>query len=317
MDSPENLLKAIKTARLDFLFYAFLCIFAYWVLESIVLKSICHRLSQKLSFHNCLRTTMVGQLFNCLTPFASGGQPMQAVLLTKNNIPIGEASCILLAKFIVYQTTLTFYSFIVVLLKLKFFMKHVSGFGFLVLIGFFVNIIVVALLIGIGFFPNPTKMFLTKMIGLLHKLRIIKNVSKANHKLEEELEGFYVKFTTLKKDLKSLIVPSLITAIQLTAFFIIPYFVCLSLGVTSASIVDIICAGAFVLMLTSFIPLPGGSGGAEGGFYLFFRMFFPKAALLAIAIILWRVFTFYLPIIVGIMFTKLYYHPNEENDVVI
>lgn len=305
MDNPKNLLIAIKSAKPEYLLYAFFCILLYWLFETWALQSICHKLSNKVSMIACLKTTMVGQLFNCITPFSSGGQPVQAILLTQNKVPIGEASCVLLAKFIVYQTTLTFYSLFVIIFKLKFFMNHVSGFGFLVLIGFTINIIVVSFLIGIGFFPNITEKVLLKLISFLHKLKIVKNLEHTTIHIKEELSNFYQNFALLKKDLKLLILPTLITILQLTVFFLIPYFVCLSLGVSQVNVINVICAGAFVLMITSFVPLPGGSGGAEGSFYLFFKMFFSHASLLAIAIILWRIFTFYLPIIVGILFTKL------------
>lgn len=312
MDNPKNLLKALTSARIDYLFYALLCIVFYWIFETFVLQSICSKLSKKIDVVTCFRTTMVGQLFNCITPLASGGQPMQAVVLNQNNIPIGQASCILLAKFIVYQTTLTIYSFVLIFLKLEYFLKHVSGFGLLVLVGFAVHILVVVLLIGVGFFPKTTRKFLIKLTHILHKLKFVKDISKMTDKINHELDEFYHNFSIIKKDLKLLILPTIITVLQLTAFFVIPYFVCLSLGI-KGDLLTIICASAFVLMITSFIPLPGGSGGAEGGFYFFFQIFFPKAALLAIAIILWRIFTFYLPIMIGILFTKLYYKPKGKN----
>lgn len=60
-----------------------------------------------------------------------------------------------------------------------------------------------------------------------------------------------------------------------------------------------------MLMITSFIPLPGGSGGAEAGFYLFFGMFFPQSGVIAIAILIWRIFTFYMPIVAGVIFSNI------------
>ncbi|BCN28972.1 lysylphosphatidylglycerol synthase transmembrane domain-containing protein [Anaeromicropila herbilytica] len=317
MDNPKDLLNAFMSAQFEHLLLALACICLYWLLESLILKNISRTQSKKLSTFACLRTTMVGQLFNCITPFQSGGQPVQAMLLAKYDVPIGEASCILLTKFIVYQTILTFYSFFVLLFRLQFFVTHVSGFTLLVLVGFLIHILVVAFLIGIGFFPNSTKKILIKIIHFLHKIKVIKNITKTINKLDNELDGFYSNFKILKKNLKTLLLPSILTVLQLTAFFVIPYFVCFSLGVTNISLFDVICASAFVLMITSFIPTPGGFGGAEGSFYLIFRVFFPKVALLAIAIILWRVFTFYLPIIVGIFFTKILYRSKEDKASIV
>ena len=295
VDSPKNILKALKTANFNWLFYASCCIILYWLVETLVLHYICNKLSNKISLFTCFRTTMVGQLFNCITPAASGGQPAQALMLTNHNIPFGNASCVLLAKFVVYQVTLTVYSFILILLKLSYFM-NVSEYAALVFIGFLVNILVVIVLIGICFFPNLTKK--------LSKIKILRKLNEAQHKINTEIDNFYQNFTNLKHDLKILIIPTLLSIIQLTLYFVIPYFVCLSLGVSNVSMFIVICSTAFVLMISSFVPLPGGSGGAEGGFYLFFKIFFPSTSLLAIAILLWRLITFYLPILIGMMFTK-------------
>lgn len=66
----------------------------------------------------------------------------------------------------------------------------------------------------------------------------------------------------------------------------------------------VVASAAFILMISSFVPLPGASGGAEGSFYMFFRMFFKASGSVSVAILLWRLFTFYLPIVVGVYFAR-------------
>ena len=51
------------------------------------------------------------------------------------------------------------------------------------------------------------------------------------------------------------------------------------------------------MMITSFIPLPGGSGGAEGGFFVLFTPFFKDSTLLGL--LLWRSITFFSCLVVG------------------
>ena len=95
---------------------------------------------------------------------------------------------------------------------------------------------------------------------------------------------------------------SLLTAVQLTAFFLVPLCIFYAFGMGRADVLLMVCAGAFVLNFTSFIPLPGAAAGAEIGFHTVFGLFFP-ASVLSLAILLWRLFTFYLPILVGGVFT--------------
>lgn len=304
-DKPQNIWKALVAAKPVFLWGAVLCMVGYWLFESIALYLMANKMNQKLSFAESVKTSMVGQLFNCITPFASGGQPIQAYRLKQCGIPVGKASCILLAKFIVYQVVLTVYSLILILLRFSFFVSEVSRFEYLVLLGFGVNCLVVVMLIGIGFFPRTSRKVLYGLTSLLSRIHLVKNEAEMRVKVDKEMDEFYETFQELKANLKMLLAPCLITVLQLTVFFTVPYCICLALGVANPQYLTIISAAAFVLMISSFIPLPGGSGGAEGGFYLLFSMFFPTAGLVAITIVLWRVMTFYLPIIVGFVFSKL------------
>ena len=53
--------------------------------------------------------------------------------------------------------------------------------------------------------------------------------------------------------------------------------------------------------LSAWPPLPGASVASEGGFYLFFAMFFP-GEMMFVAMMLWRLFTYYANIVCGAMF---------------
>ena len=122
-DKPQNIWNALRSAKPVFIGGAILCMVGYWLFESLALYLVANRMHQKLSFSESIKTSMVGQLFNCITPFASGGQPIQAYRLKQFGIPVGKASCILLAKFIVYQVVLTIYSLILILLRFSFFVS--------------------------------------------------------------------------------------------------------------------------------------------------------------------------------------------------
>jgi len=166
VDNPKNLFNALTTAKPLWLICAFLCIACSWICEGAQLKFIANGIKSKLSFLNCIRNTMIGQLFNCITPFATGGQPMQIYHLTKNKVTLGEASCILLARFAVYQFALTAWSFIAVISKFYFFSDKISGFGYISFIGFTINTVVFIILLCVAFFP----IFTRKAANILIKL---------------------------------------------------------------------------------------------------------------------------------------------------
>ena len=55
----------------------------------------------------------------------------------------------------------------------------------------------------------------------------------------------------------------------------------------------------YVLMISSFWPLPGAMGAAEFGYAGFFGNIFGEYV--NVSTLLWRLFTFYMPIVVGVI----------------
>ena len=276
----------------------------YWVFESLGLHLAVSRFVPTQNPGDTFCATMIGQFFNCITPFSSGGQPMQAWYLMKKGVSLSFASCSLLIKFIVYQFVLTIYSALTLLLCFKSFAGRISSIGWLIFVGFGVNLLVITGLLCLGFLRRPTEKVLYGSVSLLKKVKLISEqaASKAKERIQKELMEFYEGFAQIRQDIGGILAMSALTAVQLTAFFLIPLCIFYAFGLGKADVLLMICAGAFVLNFTSFIPLPGAAAGAEIGFHTIFSIFFPTH-ILSVAILFWRLLTFYLPICVGGCFT--------------
>lgn len=303
-DGPDKMLQTLRHTEIRWLMIGAACMLGYWLLESSVLYLLTRRSYPQQRFSTSVTTSMIGQLFNCITPFASGGQPIQAYHMVRNGLHIGVATSVLLAKFIIYQTVLTVYSLAVLIFQFSVFSASVEGFTNLVLVGFAVNSAVVAALLVIGFFPRIAKGFFKSCALILAKVHLIKDLEKTNAAIDSETSQFHQGFADLRRNKGLLLLLSALTALQLTLFFAVPYFVCLALGVQGAAFWTVVSASAFILMISSFVPLPGASGGAEGSFYMFFNIFFRSSGSVSIAILLWRLLTFYLPIMAGAWFAR-------------
>lgn len=276
----------------------------YWVFESLGLHLAVSRFVPTQNPGDTFCATMIGQFFNCITPFSSGGQPMQAWYLVKKGVSLSFASCSLLIKFIVYQFVLTIYSALTLLLCFKSFAGRISSIGWLIFVGFGVNLLVITGLLCLGFLRRPTEKVLYGSVSLLKKVKLISEQAarKAKERIQKELMEFYEGFAQIRQDIGGILAMSALTAVQLTAFFLIPLCIFYAFGLGKADVLLMICAGAFVLNFTSFIPLPGAAAGAEIGFHTIFSIFFPTH-ILSVAILFWRLLTFYLPICVGGCFT--------------
>lgn len=300
----DNLSGLIGGIRIRWILAALILLIFYWFTEALGLHTALKKFAPFQCFSDTLCAAMIGQFFNCITPFSGGGQPMQAFYLVKKGVPLSFASCSLLIKFIVYQFVMTVYSAVTLTICFQNFCGQISSVGWLCFVGFGINFLVIAGLMCLGFFRKPTEAVLYGSIALAIRLHFIseENRQKAIQKTKEELEQFYCGFAQMKRDIAGIAWMAALTLAQLTALFLIPLCIFYSLGLKQADVLFMVCAAAFVLNFTSFVPLPGAAAGAELGFYTVFGLFFPES-LLPFAVLLWRVFTFYLPVLVGGCFT--------------
>ena len=119
--------------------------------------------------------------------------------------------------------------------------------------------------------------------------------------LTKSFENFNYKFNEMRKEKKVVIQMFIAATIQSLFYYAITYMVYRAFGNSGVSLFTIIPAQAFLLMLMTFIPTPGSGGGAEGGFLLIFNTIFREGTI-NISILFWRMYTFYLPIIIGALF---------------
>ncbi len=88
---------------------------------------------------------------------------------------------------------------------------------------------------------------------------------------------------------------------QLFFYYIIPYFILLGLGVSGVNFWMITTMHILIVMVISLFPIPGGSGGAEYSFSTIFSSFITNSSKLILAMILWRIITYYFGMFLGMI----------------
>ncbi len=175
----------------------------------------------------------------------------------------------------------------------------------------------------------------------LKKIRILKHPEETLKNIQNELEMYHENCKVIQNHKAVMIVSFLLTILQLTCFYIVPYCVYRSFGFQEYSAFDLVSAQAFVTMvasymptpggagaaqtslmiaisptitmrirsaiggsrrpIASYMPTPGGAGAAEGSFVVMFRVFFGNSV--KSAMVLWRLFTYYMTILVSAPFS--------------
>ncbi len=289
----------LKNANIFWLLGGMGAMFLYWLLESLVLHRISSEVNSRQTVGQSFKITMAGQFFNTITPFASGGQPAQLYMLNKNGMDVGAGSSVLLIKFILYQSMLVINSFFVLIFGYRYLMNGaIPKLSIMIMIGFTLNVIVIVALITVGKSKRVASFIvhmLLKPVGFFIKRD--KYVA-LKHTVDQKLDSFHLESTRMSFDLKLLVQCSLLTTLQLWLFFAIPYFVLQGIGATQLDIFQIIAFHSFIIMFSSLIPIPGGSGGAELSFSLLFGLILNPARLV-LSLFLWRFITYYSCILLG------------------
>ena len=301
----EQTLNALTSFNYAFLLLALVGIIAYWLLESLSMQLICNDLFKGFSFIKTTIVTIIGQYFNCITPLSSGGQPMQAYYYSRFGLPVEHAMPMLLCRFIVYQLTMTVYAIIVLVLRFNYFMHDMRPIMYLVAIGFAGGFVLIAMLFSLAFAKTAIIRIVTWAINLLGRIGILKNPSHTLYEATKSLEESYVGIRYLLKRPGLLIKVSLVTFVQLTVYFSLSWVIFAGFGLEANDYFTVVSCQAFVYLIASFVPLPGAIGASEASYITFFNYVYGDASIVALSTFIWRFFTFYLPIVLGMTLTLM------------
>ena len=233
---------------------------------------------------------------------------MQIMILSHYGVDAGKATSALVQKFLVWQFTLTGYTIAVILLKFNFFAERLSPFLWVMsAIGFIVQAAMIFILILVSFSHKITFRLIKWFCKIGNKLRFIKNPEKTLDKIEQQLVYFHKSNKELSEHKGFLAINYILTIIQITAIYIVPYCVYRALSPDSTinvGVFDIISAQSFVNMVSSLVPLPGASGAAELSFAGFFSGIFDETTMKS-AILIWRTITYYGTIFISAPFSGM------------
>lgn len=298
----DNLLKM----NLWWFLVALLCYVLYIVFKSLAFQITVKQEKKEVTFKRSIIHNMIIQFFNGITPFSTGGQPMEVYMLKKQGIRYSRGVNIILQTFIFYQTALVLYGIVAVTLNFYFrFFDKVAILKNLILIGFLINTLVVVFLFIIAFSKKLTHFFVHLAIKLLYKIKLVKNKEETLEKWNERLEKFHECTSQLKQNKGLFVRGVLYQFISLTFFYVIPLFIAFSMNdYVSLDPLKAIVASAYVLIIGSFVPIPGASGGIEYGFLAFFGNFI-SGSVLPSMLLMWRFITYYLAMIIGAILFSL------------
>ena len=305
-DNFNDVVGLLAGTNIIWLLVALLAEFVFIFLESLAFYQLILSYGEDYSLFKSFKLLVITKFFNGITPFASGGQPMQVYLMKKDGIRMSKSINIIIQNFIIYQLALvTLGLFALICNNIFNIFPDIPILRRLVTIGFLINTLVMVVSFVVSFSKKFNKFIIDSFVKIMTKLRLIKDEEKYIKKWDERCNEFHKGAEFIKTHKWLCFKCYIYNLIALTAFYIIPLFVIIAMDKDIVpTVLNTIVASSYVMIIGAFVPIPGGTGGIEYGFLQFFGNLI-KGGILNASLLMWRFITYYVPMILGAVLLNL------------
>ncbi len=266
----------------------------YLVLDSFRISLLTHGVTGRWgSIKTDIEILLTGAFLAAVTPFQTGGLPVQLYIFKRDGIPWGRGTLIILLRGIFFA--------IMMISLLPFFLPilakelNVTSVRNLSIYSGAIYLFILILFVFILTKPDIIKRFIYRItIQRGKRTKATRWTYRIFKEIKEMKEGFW-RFSVKKKWHSA--ASFILTYITYIPYFFIAPFLLRGLGI-EVPFVKAAFLQLVVILFTFFSPTPGATGISEGGFALLFSPIVAKH-ILGVFTILWRFFTFYLTAIIG------------------
>jgi len=311
--SDKTLFLSFKSLSPIILLALIILLIFHFLLDALRFLYILKTLQIHITLGYLIKLTFINIFVSNITPFATGGGFAQIYFLNKRNISIGDATAATTIK-----TVLPFIFFFIttpiILIKNKSISTIIPSGNNLIYI---FSLVLIYFLAAYGCYKiltntNIIKKNLSKIFALLQNKNIVSRnkIEKFRTNCFLEIDIFALTIKRFLKGNKKYILLSIIYMIlYLFTLFMFPVILIRGLN-SSISTSQIISIQILLTFITYFAPTPGATGVAESGFTLMFSNFVAKSDIVSLTF-LWRFFTMYLGMLIGLIIFYLEISKNK------
>ena len=101
-----EIISTVQQANAVYLIISVICVVLFILGESVIIFYMMRTLGAGVKMGHCALYSFVGFFFSCITPSATGGQPMQIYYMKKDKLPIPVTTLVLMIVTITYKAVL-------------------------------------------------------------------------------------------------------------------------------------------------------------------------------------------------------------------
>ncbi len=276
-----------------------LAMLGFWLWQTVAYQYIGNIVGARISFGKNLRITLFGEYYSAITPFASGGQPMQIAYFKRYGVNAAKASSILAVRYIGYISAICVCYLLALAWRGQRILADFPLVFWLTALGFVVNFASIVMVGMLLFRSSMVRRIGLWVIDRLTRMPFFKQRrSRWNAAYLHGVEEFGLAAECIRSHPYRSLLAFVLMLLSVVCMYSVAYLVYRALGLTQSSYLELFSMQLFLYLAVAFVPTPGGTGASEGGFYLFFAMVFPKSLLYS-AMLLWRLFTYYTHLLIG------------------
>ena len=295
----QNTIKSFQHMDYKFLLLSAGCIYLSVLIEGLRIQAVTRGIDEKIKFWESVKIFYISFFLGGITPYFSGAIPSQVVLFSKSGISIGKSTMIATIRPII--KTVIF----LILTPILFFVFRESmeeyqllSWMLLTMAVFFSFLFIFLFILAVRNLQKvETIIEWLKRISLFKTYLIKPAVQEKLEWLVFQAIQFHKSFNLLLKHPVEILLIFLYTAVYWLLYFSIAPLLLLAMGI-QLNFALVMVIQILIFFVLPFLPTPGGSGAAELGFASLFSFFVPEH-LLGIYVGGWRLFTFYINILIG------------------
>ena len=299
-----EIIEYLKDAKDSYIVAGVVCVILFIVGESVVIYYLMRTLGHRVKFFHCCLYSFIGFFYSCITPSASGGQPMQVVAMRKDKIPVAVSTVVLAIVTITYKFVLVLIGIVVLGIRPSGLMKYLDGVRGIIYLGLVLNIVFIVFLLMLVFDPNLVRKMSEKLLYLWHKIRPFHNFEKQQKWLDgiiDQYHGTAEFFRTHKFVMVNVLV---ITFVQRVVLFLVTWFTYQSFELSGHCLPIIVSLQAMIAVAADMLPLPGGMGVSENLFLVIFDTIFGEERVVA-GMVISRGLGYYTQLLISAVMTVL------------
>ena len=309
----NDVIKVLNIVDLRYLIVCLVLVFIYIFFEGMATRKILKSLGHYTSIKDNFEYAAVDYYYCAITPSASGGQPMVAYHMAKDDIPVEASTQVLLVNTALFKFVLIVLSLVSLIFSYEYIFDN-SLMLILFILGITLNILIIVFC-GLCTFKRSWLESLGKrIIMLLARWKVCKKPVKWTRILIKKMDEYEQGAKYILQNKHRLFIALIYNFIQRIALFSCAYFVYLAFQkafpqLSGFGYFDLFAIQTIIALSVDSLPLPGGMGISEILYVTMFEIvyggivLFDEGTLVASAMLLTRAVSFYLPLIITAIIT--------------